>query len=145
MSVGLSRRAFLASAASLAGTGWATVLAPRAAAVAALATPEKLTLRRSAFAPLLGQTFGIAHDRGSLTVRLREISDLTPTIRAGAEDQFSLIFSGPRLGRGLPQGTYSISHPRRGQMSLFLVPVGSRRAAQQYQAIVNSPRQPRVH
>jgi len=95
-------------------------------------------MRRSAFRPLLGQTFRIAHDRGSLTVVLRKVSDLQPTARPGAEDEFSLIFSHYRLRPAVPQGTYTISHPRRGRIRLFIVPVGRRQYAQRYQAIIDN-------
>jgi len=124
----------------LAGVGWAGVRTSRAAAAAVLVAPENvpLRLRRSAFVPLLGQTFRIAHDRGSLTVGLRQVSDLEPTVRAGAEDQFSLIFTDSGLRPVLPQGTYYVSHPRRGRISLFIVPVARREAAQHYQAIIDS-------
>lgn len=97
MSVGFSRRAFLVSGASLAGVGWAGVLTARVAAAPALTTLRNLALRRSAFLPLRGQTFLIAHDRGSLSVVLHQVSDLKPTAWSGAEDQFSLIFTGSGL------------------------------------------------
>ena len=136
MSVGLPRRAFLALGASLAGAAWAGVLAPRTAAVAELAIPWNLGLRRSAFLPLLGKTFRIAHDAGSLTVVLSQICDLDPTVRPGAEDQFSLIFTDARLRPAIPQGTYSVTQGRRGR-SLFVVPVGRRETAQHYQAVID--------
>lgn len=143
MSAGFSRRAFLAFGASLAGAGWVGVLAPRASAASAPGTPGRLGLRRSAFLPLLGRTFGIAHDGRSLDVVLRQVSDLKPTVRPGAERQFSLMFTGSGLRPVLPQGTYTVSHPRRGRISLFVVPVGRHGRTQQYQAIINSPPRPR--
>ena len=146
MSVGLSRRAFLAGGASLAGIGSATVLVPRAtAAVLAPAGVKKLALRRSAFLPLVGQTFRIASDRGGLTVTLRQVNDLKPAVRPGAEDQFSLIFTDTRLRPALPQGTYAISHPRRGQISLSVIPIGLRRTAQHYQIIIDSRPRAAIH
>lgn len=139
MSAGFSRRAFLGSGASLAGVGWVGAQASRAAAATTPSgTPEPLAMRRSSFLPLLGQTFRIAHGGESLTVVLRQIGDLKPTTRLGAEDQFSLIFSHYRLRPAIPQGTYSISHPRRGRISLFVVPVGRRQYAQRYQVIIDS-------
>jgi hypothetical protein len=139
MSAGFSRRAFLGSGASLAGAGWAGALASRAAAATSPGvTSERLALRRSAFRPLLGQSFRIAHDGGSLNVVLRRVNDLQPTARPGAEDQFSLIFSHYRLRPAVPQGTYTISHPRRGRIRLFIVPVGRRQYAQRYQAVIDS-------
>ena len=139
MSVGLSRRAFLAGGASLAGIGSATVLVPRAAAaVLAPAGVQKLALRRSAFLPLVGQTFQIASDRGGLTFTLRRVGDLKPAVHPGAEDQFSLLVTDTRFRPALPQGTYALRHPRRGQMPLFIVPIGPRSTAQHYQIIIDS-------
>lgn len=145
MSANFSRRAFLASGASLAGAGWVGMRAPGASAAAALTGSRKLALRRSAFLPLLGQVFRIAHDAGSLAVVLRQVSDLKPTVRPGAEDQFSLIFTGTGRQAVLSQGTYHVSHPGRGRISLFVVPVGSHGTAQQYQAIIDSRPVPRFH
>ena len=146
MSVGLSRRAFLAGGASLAGIGSATVLVPRAAA-AVLAPPgvKKLALRRSAFLPLVGQAFQIVSDRGRLTVTLRQVNDLKPAVHPGAEDQFSLIFTDTRLRPVRPQGTYALSHPRRGQIPLFVVPIGPRRTAQHYQIIIDNRPRAAIH
>lgn len=139
MSEGFSRRAFLACGASLAGVGWAGVLAsPAAAASAPAAAPAKLAMRRSAFLPLLGRTFRIAHEQGSLTVVLHQVSDLKPTVRPGAEDQFSLIFAHSGRHPALAQETYSISRLGRGRISLFVVPVGHSETVQYYQAIIDS-------
>lgn len=121
------------------GRGLPGVLAPPAAAASApVAASAKLAMRRSAFLPLLHRTFRIAHELGSLTVVLHQVSDLKPTVRRGAEDQFSLIFT--RSGRhpALSQGTYSISRPGRGRISLFVVPVGRNETVQYYQAIIDS-------
>lgn len=138
MSVGFSRRAFLACGASSAVVGWAGILASRAAVAATLVAPRNLALRRSAFLPLLGETFRIVHDAGSLAVVLRQVSDLKPTVRRGAEDQFSLIFTDSGLRGVLSQGTYSVGYPGRGRISLFVVPVRRREAGQHYQAIIDN-------
>ncbi len=138
MSVGSSRRTFLACGAALAGAGLAGVLAPSAAAATARATLRRLALRRSAFLPLLGQTFRISHGAGTLPVTLLQVSDLKPSVRPDAERQFSLIFTGAAFRPVLSQGTYSVSHARRGQISVFVVPVGMQQTAQQYQVIVDS-------
>ena len=143
MSAGLSRRAFIASGTLLAGVGWAGALASRAVAAPVLVTRKTLALRRSAFAPLVGQTFRIVHGRGSLAVVLHQVGNLDPSVRADAEYQFSLIFTGRRLQSALPQGTYSISHPRHGRISLFVVPVGRSQTAQHYQAIIDTRPRPR--
>ncbi len=138
MSGDLSRRSVLAGGASLAGIGSVSVLVPQAAAALTRTRTGNLALRRSTFLPLVGRTFRIVHDRGSLTVVLRQVSDLKPSARPGAENQFSLIFTDARLRPALPQGTYSVSHAGQGRISLFVVPVGRRQTAQQYQAIIDS-------
>ncbi len=122
----------------MAGAGWVGVLGPRAVAGTDQAAPAKLALRRSAFLPLVGQTFQIARGRSSRNVVLRQVGDLKPTVRPGAEDQFSLIFTNAGHRPVLLQGTYLIRHTRRSQVSLFLVPVGERETVQRYQAIIDS-------
>ena len=141
MSVTLSRRAFLAGGASLAAIGAVSGVVSRGAA--SVLHPDRmrnLAFRRSTFVPLVGQHFRIIHDHGSLTVVLREVSDLGPSVRPGAEGQFSLMFADAGLRPALPGETYSISHPRLGRISLFITPVGLARTTQFYQAIINSPR-----
>lgn len=134
----LSRRSVIAGGASFVGIGSVRALVPRASAALTEARPEKLALRRSAFLPLVGQAFQIVHDRGALTVVLRQVRDLGPSARPGAEDQFSLIFTDAGRRTALQQGTYAIRHARRGRLSLFVVPIGARRTSQRYQAIINS-------
>jgi hypothetical protein len=138
MSGDLSRRSVLATAASLTAVGSVCALIPGAAAtVLAPVAASKLAYRRSAFLPLVGQRFQISGHRGA-TVVLTTISDLKPTIRPGAEEQFSLIFTrDPRLP-AIPQGTYSITHARAGRISLLIVPIGRGRTVQQYQAVINT-------
>jgi len=137
MSVGVSRRALLAGGASLAGIGAMGALMPRVAS-AVLSPVRNPAFRRSTYVPLVGQTFQIMHDQGSLNVVLQQVSDLSPTLRPGAETQFSLMFIDAGLRPALPQETYFISQARLGQVSLFLVPVDHRNTVQRYQAIINS-------
>lgn len=140
MRPGLSRRAFLAGGASLAGIGSVSVLVPQGAAAAVLTptTLKKLAYRRSTFLPLVGQAFQIIDSQGSITVVLRQVADLQPTVRPGTEDQFSLIFREAAAQPALAQGTYSIGHAGQGRISLFVVPVGPRQATQKYQAVIDS-------
>ena len=49
-------------------------------------------------------------------------------------EQFSLIFTGP-ISPCLPQRLYDLSHPRLGNVELFLVPVGPDEAGMKYEAI----------
>jgi hypothetical protein len=139
MSGGLSRRAFLVGSAALAGTGAAALLAPGgAAAVISAARSRAIDMRRSAFVPLLGETFEIVHADGALPVVLRQVSDLEPAVRPGCEDEFSLMFTDARLRPPLEQGIHVISHARQGQIALFVAPVERRQTVQRYQVIVNN-------
>jgi hypothetical protein len=135
MGVGSSRRTFLAAGVSLAGIGWVSL---QGRALAAMSPVRRLTMRRSAFLPLLGQKFRIAHGEGSLSVVLSQVSDLRPSASPGAEDQFSLMFTDARLRPIVDQGTYHLSHARLGRIRLLIVPVGPRVSVQNYQVIVDN-------
>src|SRR4051812_43655213 len=68
----------------------------------------------------------------SLTVE--SVSPLPPhPMRA---QPFSVILRGPRLP-ALPQGIYSIDHPRRGPVDLFLVPIAEDAHGRRYEATFN--------
>jgi hypothetical protein len=114
-------------------------MARPAAAVKVWASAPSTTiaLRRSAFVPLVGDTFEIIHQGGSLPVVLRQVTDLKPTLRPGAEDQFSLMFTDARLRPALQDGTYGISHPRHGRIALFVTPIDRPQTTQHYQAVIN--------
>jgi hypothetical protein len=81
----------------------------------------------------------------SMDVVLAE-ANLLPASNPGALDagneKFSLLFSGP-AATTIDQGIYALEHARLGRLSLFLVPVGSVRAASRhYEAIFNRPTNP---
>jgi hypothetical protein len=97
-----------------------------------------MAMRRSAFVPLVGETFQIIHDQGALPVILRQVSDLQPTVQSGAEHQFSLMFADTELRPPLQGGSYGISHAGQGRIALFVAPVDRPHTAQHYQAIINS-------
>ena len=139
MSGSLSRRAFLAGGVSLAALGAVAVAVPGVGATRLQApSAPGLAMRRSTFLPLVGETFDVVHEQGSLAVVLHEISDLKPAVEPRAEEQFSLIFTDARLRPALQQGTYGIMHARRGRIALFVAPVDRRQRAQYYQAIINN-------
>jgi hypothetical protein len=139
MSGGLSRRAFLVGGTALAGTGAVALVAPDAAAALLPASLFRgIEMRRSAFLPLLGETFEIVHAGGMLPVVLRQVSDLAPAVRPGCENQFSLMFTDGGLRPPVEQGIRVISHARQGQIALFVVPVERRKTMQRYQVIVDN-------
>ena len=109
--------------------GAGALLATTARAHAAVAP-----LRRSTFAPLVGERFRI--DGGSVTVRLAEVSSVGRRDQRGRavarrEDAFALHFTGADLA----EGVHRFAHPATGSVPLYVVPVGRRR--REYQAIVN--------
>lgn len=61
-----------------------------------------------------------------------ELTDIADRSSARVE-QFSLLFAGPQSPL-LPQATYVLDHPRMGELSLFLVPLGPRNGKMVYQA-----------
>ena len=94
--------------------------------------------RRSRFAPYLNTVFRTRSKAGApVALKLEEIGELpSRSLDREREDSFSLIFRG--TGRGaLPQGLYTLSHAGIGSFQLFLVPMGRRKQARLYEAIVN--------
>jgi hypothetical protein len=77
-------------------------------------------LARSSFTPYLGQRFSLA----GASMVLAAIEDL-PNARPGDPKRFSLVFR--TVGGTQPeQGTWTLTHPKMGKVTLFLVPVGRR-------------------
>ena len=133
----ISRRSFLAGTLSVAAAASApVVLAERAAAATAAFKEKPALLRRSAFTPLLGSTFRMSDTHSTIPVVLAEIGDVPVVTAPGDENRFSLLFTAP-AGPKRPQGTYRMQHPRLGEVSLFVVPVGRGATSPQYQAIIN--------
>jgi hypothetical protein len=93
---------------------------------------------RSRFAPCVGSAFFIRRPRGgNVRVELVEIDDLYAA--PGSELAFSLIFHGRRRG-AVGQGTFEFSHGALGTLRMFLVPILTARAGQDYQVIVDRRR-----
>ena len=119
-----------------------SVLAGAAATAVVVMTPLRSwahsgldTLSRSAFAPMLGQTFTLTGPLGTVRATLDEVGDLVGA-PAGADGRFSLLFRAPSTVRAA-DGTYTVANRRLGSQSLFLVPVDRGASARLYQAIVN--------
>lgn len=64
-----------------------------------------------------------------------ESVDPLPPHRLRAEP-FSLVLAGP-AAPSLPQATYTISHPTKGLVALFLVPISRDAAATRYEVTFN--------
>ncbi len=97
------------------------------------------------FEPHVGSTFQIIlNGQPALELKLVEVNDLTvrndplrdPSLRA---QPFELLFHGPLIPIA-QQSNYDMSHPRLGQLTIFLVPLGPdkpTRQSMQYQAVFN--------
>jgi hypothetical protein len=113
---------------------------PTLATASANAGPDRWTraLTRSRFVPYVGSAFFIRRPQGGHErVELVEIGEL-----GGARDSelaFSLGFHGSRRGV-LRQGTVTFSHKDLGTLQLFQVPIGTARAGQDYEVIVDRRR-----
>jgi secreted PhoX family phosphatase len=132
----ISRRGFLAGAATVAAVAVLPVsLAQTAAAATVAKAPANLT--RSTFTPLVGSSFRMVGTGGtSVTVVLSAINDLLAS-PAGSENQFSLMFDGPTKS-AQPQATYSFRNSHLANVNLFAVPVDQPQTSQHYQVIIYS-------
>lgn len=95
---------------------------------------ELLTLED--FAGCVNDTFAADLDGMDVPFVLVEARPLADRSARPARAPFSLLF---RNGSSFlyPQQTYSMRHPRMGQLGIFLVPVAQERAGFLYQAVFN--------
>jgi hypothetical protein len=94
-------------------------------------------LRRSSYTPHVNSTFRIVQQGARpVPVQLEEIGDLQG--KPGAEEGFSLLFSGPTRASFQQHPRHVVQHPALGQFRLAVFPVGRpHRGRQHYEAIVN--------
>jgi hypothetical protein len=131
----ISRRGFLAGAASVAVVAVLPLAMPQRASAATL-SKAPATLVRSTFTPLLQSSFKMVDAAGrSVGVVLSEIQDLNAA-SAGSETRFSLVFDGPTTTRHPTQGMYSFRASQLAAFSLFVVPIDRGVAARHYQAVI---------
>ena len=95
---------------------------------------EELTLED--FAPHVGAKFRV----GAAGVDVEfELRDAVPSPHPGPEGRrhpFSLVFLGPPASV-LPQQIYTVQHPERGPLDLFLVAIGADADGVSYEAVFN--------
>ncbi len=88
------------------------------------------------FIDVVGQDFDVAAGDGHV-LRLVQATESGEVAGPGPEgqvrQQFSLVFLGTSDPM-LTQGTYRLSHPRLGELELFLVPLGPVPDGMQYEA-----------
>jgi hypothetical protein len=86
------------------------------------------------FAPRIGERFRLsAGDGQAMDAKLIEVTPLGASARGGRQP-FSLVFLGP-AAPVWPQRIYRVEHEALDPLDLFLVPLGPRDGAMQYQAI----------
>jgi hypothetical protein len=84
------------------------------------------------FTPHQGAIFNMQIAGGVVPLRLAKVNSSGGGQRPGGA--FSLLFVAP-AGTWLPQAIYPVSHPARGAMEIFLVPVGPLDGGNGYEAI----------
>jgi hypothetical protein len=131
-SVGLTRRRLLASGGA-AGAAAFAALNPQFAWAETVIGRDPAYLRRSTYAPLVGQDFTASWWGRSARLTLADVGDL-PGGLAGRDDAFSLFFTG---APGIAGGSLTVTHPRVGRFPLFFGPVDARARVQDYEAVVN--------
>lgn len=130
----VSRRHVLQTGAALVAVRLVPGLGAATSAAAATA-PATGGLTSAWFSPLVGSDFSVGGGR----LRLVEVRQRPPNPadrRGLTGEAFSLAFGGGPA-RPLADGTYSLTHPSAGTVSLFLVAVGMARQGQRYEAVVD--------
>ena len=81
---------------------------------------------RAAFKACVGDTFHYSNSTfASIPARLAEVGALGEgASRAVSDKAFSLRFEVPK-GNPIGQGSYRVTHPRLGELVLFVAPVGA--------------------
>ena len=90
------------------------------------------TLTAADFEPQRGMNFMLTAPDRELALELIEVRRLGQAMRAGGA--FSLLFATPP-GAIMPQGIYPVAHPTLGRLELFVVPLGPRNGAIEYEVI----------
>jgi hypothetical protein len=93
-------------------------------------------LRRSSYEGLTGSAFEASFAGGGQALTLASISDLGRPEVAGADDAFSLEFTGSSE-QVITQGIHTLSHPSLGSFDVFVAAVDQPEQTQAYQLIVD--------
>ncbi len=96
---------------------------------------ELSTLAAADFAPYLNQGFTVRFEPGAeLTAQLVEVRE-TENYSPAPRKPFFIVLRTEQKDRFYPQGIYTIIHPDKGEISLFLVPLGADSQGMQYEAV----------
>jgi len=94
----------------------------------------------AAWQPLVGGRFAVLAPNGpSVPMTLREAKALAPRSQASGPisgESFSLVFV-RTAARSLASGSYTLTHPKLGQVDLLLTPFGMTSGPARYEAVVN--------
>ena len=86
------------------------------------------------FAPHVGATFRVQAGDVDVEAELEEATLSRYPGPEGRRPPFALVFRGPP-GPALPQQIYTVHHPARGPLEVFLVPIGADATGVRYEAI----------
>jgi hypothetical protein len=92
------------------------------------------------FTPHTGSTFDlVADDARTVSLELSEVKarDQASSVEGGGRQPFSLLFLARTDAPTLSQHLYHLDHASLGALDLFLVPVGPKDGAMQYEAVFN--------
>lgn len=81
----------------------------------------------------LHSAFEVDAAAGLVPIELVEVKEgkFSPRV-----ENFSLLFRGP-MSPFFPQGMYRLIHPKLGELSIFLVPIGPNSGGMEYEAVFN--------
>jgi hypothetical protein len=98
-------------------------------------TKELTTIEITDFDPYLNQVFDIGFsEEVTLTAQLLEVTHLggySPLARS----PFSIVLRTEQKSAYYQQGIYTIQHPVKGNMAIFLVPLGMDKEGMKYEAV----------
>lgn len=96
---------------------------------------ELSTLAAADFAPYLNQYLSVRFEPGAdLPAQLIEVKE-TENFSPAQRKPFFIVLRTEQKDRYYPQGIYTLVHPDKGEISLFLVPLGANSQGMQYEAV----------
>ena len=126
----IDRRAFLR-----AGAGAAVAGIVSARTVGWAYADPKPALTMANFQRNLNTNFRFTVGGNSVVMPLTAVTDTRPAGTTSTKECFSLTFAGPTPR--FAQGTYAVDHAAFGKFTMFVVPVGKKPGAQDYEAVFN--------
>lgn len=98
--------------------------------------PERMTIED--FAPYQNENFSLEIENAGLTLEMKliEVSEIGDSKTKQKWKPFSLVFLGPSQ-YPLNQQIHRLTHPKMGELNLFLVPIYSNQEGVQYEAVFN--------